>query len=169
LDWCRRYRRDRRWPVRGDRAGLSANANKTANEALEIEQAAEHERLAPRLDFAFREVVSGSGVTYTLTVDRNVESLALTLVRGVDQAADDNIIGLTEGAAPGPVGTLSSKLDLSGVPAGGARPITLWASDLSRAGGATVRLRSQARRGDRIWNDLLNDIAIPADVAGPVR
>jgi hypothetical protein len=62
------------------------------------------------------------------------------------------------------MGTLSIRVDLAGIPAGGARPLTLWTSDVGRAAGATVRLRTEVRRGDRAWSDLLNDVSIPADV-----
>jgi hypothetical protein len=138
--------------------------NRTSARSLELQQAADHERLTPRLDFVFREVIGGNGLACSLTVDRTVDSLTVEIIRGVDQAADSSIIGLTEGTAPGPMDTLSIRLDLAGIPAGGARPITLWSSDLDRAAGATVRLRTQVRRGDRVWSDLLNDLPIPADV-----
>jgi hypothetical protein len=136
---------------------------------LEIEQAAEHERLAPRLDFAFRETVAGGGLACTVTVDRAVDSLSLAIVRDVDQAADSSIIGLTEGVAPGPVGTLSAELDVAEIRAGSARHLTLWTSDLDRAAAAKVRFRIRARHGDRVWNDLLNDVTIPADVGSKIR
>ncbi|TCC35245.1 hypothetical protein E0H75_41395 [Kribbella capetownensis] len=81
-----------------------------------------------------------------------MDSLALEIVRGVDQAAD-NIIGLTEGIAPGPAGTLSAKLVVGGIAAGAARTLTLWTSDLDRAAGASVRVRTEARRGCRVWSN----------------
>ncbi|TCN40103.1 hypothetical protein EV644_10630 [Kribbella orskensis] len=98
---------------------------------------------------------------YTLSVDRAVDSLTLAIVRDFDEAADSSIIRLTEATAPGPIGTLSSVLQLPAMPAGGARRVVLWTSDMDRAAKATVRFRSEAQHDERTRTDLVNDVVIP--------
>lgn len=158
------------WASKAVKAASEANtiaksAAQDNRRLLQIEEANEHQRLTPQLDFVLGETLGGGGYELTLTVDRPVDSVSVALVRGVDHAADDTVMGVIDGMAPGPAGTLSSQVTLPAIPAGGTRRLSLWLSDHTRGSGAVVRLRSEARLGDRVWTDLIDDVTLPHWVA----
>jgi hypothetical protein len=160
----------------------ASKARSTANEAneiakqaaadtrrmVQIEEAAEHERLTPQLDFVIEDRLGGGGFALRLVVDRPVDSVTVSLVRRVNSIADETVMFVVEGLVPAAAGTMRAEVTVAAISAGGARQLSLWVSDHTRAGGAVVRFRSEARRGDRTWPDLISEVSLPHESAQPV-
>jgi hypothetical protein len=147
---------------------IAQQAAADARRMREIEEAAEHERLTPGLDFVIGDLLGGGGYGVKLVVDRPVDSVTVSLVREIDAIADDTVMFVIEGLVPASVGTMRSEATVSAMQAGSARQLSLWLSDHTRAGGAVVRFCSEARRGDRLWPHLVNEITLPRQAASPV-
>jgi hypothetical protein len=121
----------------------------------------EHAQLQPQLEFSVVGVLGGGGYELRMVVDRPVDSVAVSIVRGFDQLADDTVMGVTNGAAPGPAGTMTIQTKTPAVPAGAASQMSLWTSDHERAEGAQVKLSSQIRHGNMVWENVLATVTLP--------
>jgi len=148
--------------------GIARQAAADTRRMVEIEEASEHKRLSPQLDFAIEDRLGGGGYSLRLVVDRRVDSVTVSLVRQVNSIADETVMFVVEGLVPAAAGTMRAEVTVSAIPAGGARQLSLWVSDHTRSGGAVVRFRSEARRGDRTWPDLINEVRLPYEPAQPV-
>jgi hypothetical protein len=121
----------------------------------------EHAQKQPNLDFSVVRPLGGGGYELRMVVDRPVDSVAVLIVREFDQRADDTVMAVTTGVVPGAIGTMAIRVVTPAMRAGSACQLSLWTSDHERAEGAQVRLRSQIRQGEAVWDDVLATVTLP--------
>jgi len=128
----------------------------------EIAEAAEHRLAEPRVEVEIGAELGGGGYELIFTsVDRDIDSATVSLVRGVDAKGDQAVVGLSDRPAGLPAGIMGDSAAVPATAAGAVAMLGMWITEPEAAGGALVRLRCDVTIGDRNWS-VIRSVTFPA-------
>jgi hypothetical protein len=132
-----------------------------------VQREAEHRQSAPDIEFELGDSIGGGGHEVILTSkDRDLHSVTVSWLQGIDSVTDRTVIGLTDRPAAAPIGTMKPSITVHSLQAGSVTTLGLWTRVNHPIAGALIRLscrvviKPSRLRRRRTWV-LIRDVSAP--------